>query len=250
MRMSVADAVRSRCASRAATRATRAAHRARGGVRDALDAARCGGRVRRAAAGTRSTRTGTARSTGPRRCSSSPTASAAARWLRARAASSSRGCTRRSARGRIDADAVRSALLDADRDIGRSIASRTDAPGAATVALCAGTDASLSRWLIAWVGDCRVYRLERGARRAGGAPDRATTPIGISTRSRRRAVRPTIRRAWSATARSTRPTSRSVALAGDEMLVLCSDGVHKHVARATSGASCADGRRSRAAACG
>src|SRR5438132_5696941 len=35
------------------------------------------------------------------------------------------------ARGRIDADAVKSALLEADREIGRSIASRTDAPGAA-----------------------------------------------------------------------------------------------------------------------
>src|ERR1700693_2272184 len=70
-------------------------------------------------------------------------------------------------RGRIDADAVRSAVLDADREVRRSIASVTDASGAATVALCAGTGASLSRWLVAWVGDCRVYRVS--AARGGSA---------------------------------------------------------------------------------
>ena len=33
------------------------------------------------------------------------------------------------------------------------------------MALCAATDTSLSRWLVAWVGDCRVYRVSavRGA---------------------------------------------------------------------------------------
>src|SRR5207248_519530 len=55
---------------------------------------------------------------------------------------------------RIDAATIRDALLHADREIGRSIASHTDAPGAATVALCAGTGMWLSHWLIAWVGDC------------------------------------------------------------------------------------------------
>src|SRR5689334_19998034 len=60
---------------------------------------------------------------------------------------------------RIDAQTVRRALLDADRTIDASIARASDAAGAATVALCAATDASLSRWLVAWVGDCRVYRV-------------------------------------------------------------------------------------------
>src|SRR5437867_3999187 len=60
---------------------------------------------------------------------------------------------------RIDAPAIRDALLYADREVGRSIASVTGASGAATVALCAATDVLLSRWLIAWVGDCRVYRV-------------------------------------------------------------------------------------------
>ncbi|TMI09078.1 MAG: hypothetical protein E6H46_01915, partial [Betaproteobacteria bacterium] len=59
----------------------------------------------------------------------------------------------------IDAPAIRDALLCADREIGRSISSVTGASGAATVALCAATDVLLSRWLIAWVGDCRVYRV-------------------------------------------------------------------------------------------
>src|SRR5262249_42455632 len=59
----------------------------------------------------------------------------------------------------VDADAVRQALLDSDRVVARSIASQTAAPGAATVAVCASIDPSLSRWLVGWVGDCRVYRL-------------------------------------------------------------------------------------------
>src|SRR5437764_13609832 len=60
---------------------------------------------------------------------------------------------------RIDAPAIRNALLCADREVGRSISRRTGASGAATVALCAGTGVLLSKWLIAWVGDCRVYRV-------------------------------------------------------------------------------------------
>src|SRR5260370_31684591 len=60
---------------------------------------------------------------------------------------------------RIDAGTIRDALLSADREVGRSIARRTDASGAATVALCAGRGLLLSRWLVAWVGDCRVYRI-------------------------------------------------------------------------------------------
>ena len=60
---------------------------------------------------------------------------------------------------RIDASRIRDAVLRADREVGRSIARHTDGAGAATVALCAGTGMLLSRWLIAWVGDCRVYRV-------------------------------------------------------------------------------------------
>ena len=62
----------------------------------------------------------------------------------------------------IDATTVCQAMLEADRAIAQSIAQLTDAPGAATVALCAPVNVMASKWLIAWVGDCRVYRL--GAR--------------------------------------------------------------------------------------
>ena len=47
---------------------------------------------------------------------------------------------------RHDAEAVRAALLDADRAIARTLASHTDECGAATVALCARTGASPSHW--------------------------------------------------------------------------------------------------------
>ena len=130
--------------------------------------------------------------------------------------------------GRIDADAVRRAVLDADRDIGRSIARRSDAPGAATLALCAATSLTLSRWVIAWVGDCRVYRVRGDAAvqaelltqddtyrhlnepsPPGGSPDDPARMIGNGAVDA--------------------PNVRHVDLHGDEMLVLCSDGVHRHV---------------------
>src|SRR6185295_10658791 len=64
---------------------------------------------------------------------------------------------------RIVGDAVRQALLDADRAIAERIAELTESPGAATVALCAPVNVFASRWLLAWVGDCRVYRLRAGS---------------------------------------------------------------------------------------
>ena len=126
-----------------------------------------------------------------------------------------------------DAENICAALLDADRAIGRSIASRTHGAGAATVALCTGTGAALSRWLIAWVGDCRVYGLKANAGDtaelltvddtyrqlheqppAGGSPDDPARMIGNGAVDA--------------------PNVRRVALGTGDMLVLCSDGVHKH----------------------
>jgi serine/threonine protein phosphatase PrpC len=69
-------------------------------------------------------------------------------------------------RGRVGAAAVRTAILGADREIARSIARRTSTPGAATVALCVAINARRSQWLVAWVGDCRAYRL-RASREDG-----------------------------------------------------------------------------------
>jgi PPM family protein phosphatase len=130
-------------------------------------------------------------------------------------------------RGRIDAAAVRRAVLDADRKVRRSIASLTDASGAATVALCAGTGTSLSRWLVAWVGDCRVYRVSA----LDGAPAQLLTlddtyrhlseqqPPGGSLDDPARMV---------GNGAVDAPNVRHVDLGRDEMLLLCSDGVHKH----------------------
>jgi len=135
---------------------------------------------------------------------------------------------------RIDAEAVKRAVLEADREIARSIARRTDAPGAATLALCAATDRALSRWLVAWVGDCRVYRV--GA--AEGAPAELLTrddtyrhldevsPPGGSPDDPARMI---------GNGAVDAPNVRGVALRGNEMLALCSDGVHRHADAADLG---------------
>jgi len=129
----------------------------------------------------------------------------------------------------IDAAAIRNALLRADREVRRSIASHTRASGAATVALCAGLGRTLSRWLIGWVGDCRVYRI-------GARPDepaelltvddtygalKEMPPPGGSTEDPARMVGNGAVHA---------PNVEQVALRRGEMLVICSDGVHKHLA--------------------
>ena len=128
--------------------------------------------------------------------------------------------------GSLNADRVRRAMLGADRAIAQRIAMVTDSPGAATVALCAPVNLLASKWLIAWVGDCRVYRLAMRGQRAielltcddtfrhlgeqppaGGALDDPARMVGNG-----------------ATA------GANVALhdlACGDMLVLCSDGVHK-----------------------
>ncbi len=129
---------------------------------------------------------------------------------------------------RPDAQRVSRAVLDADRRIARRIALLTDAPGAATVVLCAPMNLFASKWLVGWVGDCRAYRLAAAPHAAlepltldhtflhldeapprGGSPDDPARMVGNGA-----------------------VTSASVALhdlgAGD-LLVLCSDGVHKHL---------------------
>jgi PPM family protein phosphatase len=131
-------------------------------------------------------------------------------------------------RRRVDAGSMCNALLDADRDVGQAIAKYTAASGAATVALCAASGHLLSRWLIAWVGDCRVYRVRAAHDEAaelltrddtydhlgekpppGGSPDDPARMVGNGAVSV--------------------PNVASVPLGDDEMLVLCSDGLHKHV---------------------
>ena len=122
---------------------------------------------------------------------------------------------------------VREALLDADHEIAASLAAHTDASGAATVALCMSMDAPLSRWLIGWVGDCRAYRVShvdaecahpltvddtyenlRETVPCGGSPDDPARMVGNGAVDA--------------------PNVRETELQHRDLLVLCSDGVHKH----------------------
>lgn len=129
----------------------------------------------------------------------------------------------------LDADTVRAAVLDADRAVRRCIASRTDAKGAATVALCAGTGTSLSRWLVAWVGDCRVYRVSPEHGGSAQLLTRDDTYRHLSERPPRGASLDDPARMVGNGAVDA-PNVRDVDLGRDEMLLLCSDGVHRHAA--------------------
>ncbi|MEO7246251.1 MAG: PP2C family serine/threonine-protein phosphatase [Rubrivivax sp.] len=129
---------------------------------------------------------------------------------------------------RIDAEAVRRAMLAADRAIARRIAEVTASPGAATVALCAPLDAAGSQWLVAWVGDCRVYRIGPGA----------NAPVELLTRDdtfRHRNEMPPAGGSLDDPARMVgngAVSGTNVALhelGVGALLVLCSDGVHKCV---------------------
>ncbi len=129
---------------------------------------------------------------------------------------------------RIDAAAIRDALLAADRQVGRSLAQRTAASGAATVALAAGTGPLLRRWLVAWVGDCRVYRVD-------GATETPAQLLTVDDTYRHLAEAPPPGGSDDDPARMvgngavSEPNVERVALGSGEMLVLVSDGVHKHV---------------------
>jgi serine/threonine protein phosphatase PrpC len=124
---------------------------------------------------------------------------------------------------------VRRAMLGADRAIAGRIAQVTAAPGAATVVLCAPVNLLASKWLIAWVGDCRAYRYSSQAQLDLLTTDDTfrhldeTPPPGGSLDDPARMV------GNGATA------GANVAIHGlgsGDLLALCSDGVHKHVAPA------------------
>jgi len=129
---------------------------------------------------------------------------------------------------RLDGELVNRAMLDADRAIARAIAASTELPGAATVVLAAPVDAFAARWLIGWVGDCRAYRWAAGAPVGpelltrddtfggfaetpppGGSPDDPARMVGNGATDGANVL--------------------FVDLAVDDLLVLCSDGVHKYL---------------------
>jgi protein phosphatase len=129
---------------------------------------------------------------------------------------------------KVDAARIEAAMLEADRAIAERIAQLTDAPGAATVVLCTPANLFGTRWLVAWVGDCRAYRVACTPAEAvepltrddtfrhlnetpppGGSPDDPARMVGNGATS-----------------------GANVAvhdLAPDDVLALCSDGVHRHL---------------------
>src|SRR6185369_5439957 len=126
----------------------------------------------------------------------------------------------------VNGERVAAAMLAADRTIAEAIARVTERPGAATVALCAPLDASAARWLVAWVGDCRVYRWSASGQldlltrddtfgHLGEAP-----PPGGSANDPARMV---------GNGATTGANAAVHALGRDDLLLLCSDGVHKHL---------------------
>jgi len=131
-------------------------------------------------------------------------------------------------RRRVDAAAIRRALLRADREVRRSIASQTRASGAATVALCAGRGWTLAKWVVAWVGDCRVYRI-------GTTPNEPAELLSADDTYRRLRETPPPGGSPDDPARMVgngavlEPNVEEITLFRGEMLVLCSDGVHKHL---------------------
>jgi protein phosphatase len=129
---------------------------------------------------------------------------------------------------RLNAERVRAAMLDADRAIARRIAQVTDSPGAATVALCAPVNVFASKWLVAWVGDCRVLRLAM----------RGEPSIELLTRDdtfRHLNETPPAGGSLDDPARMVGNGATSGAnvslhdLACGDVLMLCSDGIHKGV---------------------
>ncbi|NUZ07976.1 PP2C family protein-serine/threonine phosphatase [Piscinibacter koreensis] len=132
--------------------------------------------------------------------------------------------------GSIDAGTVRDAVLAADHTIRDAIARVTPRPGAATLVLAAPLDAFGARWLVAWVGDCRAYRLAAAHPRldlitrdetfrhlgeappAGGSPDDPARMVGNGA--------------------TDGPSVATVDLDVGDVLLLCSDGVHKSVGAA------------------
>jgi PPM family protein phosphatase len=134
---------------------------------------------------------------------------------------------------RLSADRIRAAVREADLVIAHHIASRSDKPGAATLVMCAPANLRATRWFVAWVGDCRAYRIGAGGEGAealtrddtfghlGEAP-----PPGSSASDPARMV---------GNGAVTEANVAVCSLAAGQRLALCSDGVHRHVDREALG---------------
>jgi serine/threonine protein phosphatase PrpC len=130
--------------------------------------------------------------------------------------------------GPLEADRVSDAMLSADKVIAGAIARVTDRPGASTVALCAPLDRFAAKWMLAWVGDCRIYRWSPRAEQRLEVLTRDDTfanlgevpPAGGSADDPARMV---------GNGATLGANAALHELACGDMLALCSDGLHKHL---------------------
>ena len=190
---------------------------------------------RRAARIIASTKTATARSTASRRCSrgrrrrrrrDGVVGQQAPRGARASQARAARAST---------PTRSRKALLDADREIAKGIAHHSGATGAATVALCAG-DRRAARDVVDRVGRRLPHRI------ASRTDERRRELVTRDDTYRHLGEEPPPGGSLDDPARMigngavSAPNIERVDLGWDEMLVLCSDGVHKYVDAAAIGA--------------
>lgn len=128
----------------------------------------------------------------------------------------------------INGDVLAEALLEADMWVAGELERSTQEQGAATVAVCARASASGALWWLGWVGDCRIYRV-------GGAAGGEAEQLTCDDTYRMLQETPPTSGSPDDPARMVgngaviRPNVRKVRLAAGEMLVLCSDGLHKQV---------------------
>lgn len=120
---------------------------------------------------------------------------------------------------------LRQWLHDADTAVAQEIAAHTDKPGASTFVAAAPLYGG-RRWRLTWAGDCRAYRITANNHVGQLTLDDTYAnhgeppPPGASPDDPARMV---------GSGAVDSPNQAGTALRGGEILLLCSDGVHKYV---------------------
>ena len=95
------------------------------------------------------------------------------------------------------------------------------------MALCVATDATFSQWLVAWVGDCRAYRIRRNTATAEALTTDDTYRHLGETPPRGGSLDDPARMVGNGAVDA--PNVRAIDTAPGDTLILCSDGAHRHV---------------------